>query len=191
MKVIAFNGSPHKRGNTYHSLKLACDEMNTRGIETEIVQVGGKPLRGCIDCGHCKNIMDHRCSIATDEMNDFIIKAIGAGGILIGSPVYFANMTPETKCLIDRLGRVTRNNGFLLKNKPGAAVVSARRSGETFTFSAINYLFQASQMPIVTSSHWNFMMAEGRNDWERDEEGLETMKLLGENMAWMLERFAD
>ena len=100
-------------------------------------------------------------------------------------------MTPETKCLIDRLGRVTRNNGFLLKNKPGAAVVSARRSGETFTFSAINYLFQASQMPIVTSSHWNFMMAEGRNDWERDEEGLETMKLLGENMAWMLERFAD
>ena len=188
MKVIAFNGSPHKNGNTYNSLRLVCNELESQGIETEIVQVGVKLLRGCVDCGHCAGIPDRRCSIVSDEMNDFIQKAIEADGMLIGSPVYFGNVTPEAKCLIDRMGRVTRNNGFLLKNKPGSAVVAARRSGETFAFAAINFFFQASQMPVVSSSHWGFMKGNGRDDWKEDEEGIETMKILGENMAWLLQK---
>ncbi len=188
MKVIAFNGSPKKEGNTYNSLKLVCDELNAQGIETEIVQIGGKLLHGCIDCGHCKTTKDKKCGITKDDMNSFIAKAIEADGILVGSPVYFGNLTTETKALIDRMGRVTRSNGFLLKNKVGSAVVAMRRAGSNFTFAAINYLFTISEMVVASSSYWNVIVAGGEGDWQKDTEGQGTMKDLGENMAFLLKK---
>ncbi|MEG1394075.1 MAG: flavodoxin family protein [Christensenellaceae bacterium] len=187
-KVVAFNGSPHQNGNTYNSLKLVCDALEKQGIHTEIVQVGGKLFQGCIDCGHCKNVKDQKCALDKDEMNDYIAKAIAADGILIGSPVYFGNMTPETKALIDRVGRVTRSNGFLLKNKVGAAVVAARRAGSNFTFAGINLLFTISQMVVASSSYWNFTMAAAQGDWEQDTEAQATMQTLGDNMSFLLKK---
>ncbi|MEA5001985.1 MAG: flavodoxin family protein [Christensenella sp.] len=190
MKVVAFNGSPRRDGNTYHSLKMVCDELNARGVDTQIVQVGGNLLYGCIDCRGCMRVHNNKCAIEKDKMNDFIAAAGAADGILIGSPVYFGNVTTETKALIDRLGRVTRENGFTLKNKPGAAVVTARRAGSNFTMAAINYLFTINQMPVVSSSYWNFTMACEKDEWKNDEEAAGTLKTLGENMAFMLDKFS-
>ncbi|WP_066648531.1 flavodoxin family protein [Christensenella timonensis] len=186
MNVVAFNGSPRRDGNTYHSLKMVCDELDARGIDTQIVQVGGNLLYGCLDCKECMRVHNNKCAIEKDKMNDFIAAANAADGILIGSPVYFGSMTTETKALIDRLGRITRENGFTLKNKPGAAVVTARRAGSNFTMAAINYLFTINQMPIVSSTYWNFTMAYEKGEWQKDEEAARTLKTLGENMAFML-----
>ncbi len=190
MKVVAFNGSPRKDGNTYHSLKMVCDELNAHGIDTHIVQVGGNLLYGCLDCRVCMHVHNNKCAIEKDKMNDFIAAANEADGILIGSPVYFGSMTTETKALIDRLGRITRENGYTLKNKPAAAVVAARRAGSNFTMAAINYLFTINQMPIVSSSYWNFTMACEKDEWKEDTEAAGTLKTLGENMAYMLDQFS-
>lgn len=187
MKVVAFNGSVHPQGNTYHSLKTVGETLQQHGIEMEIVQVGGKAIRGCVDCGHCKKVQDRKCGLTTDEMNDFISKAIEADGILVGSPVYFGSLTPETKALIDRLGRVARGNGFLLRHKPGAAVVVNRRAGGVLTYSEINLLFGINSMFIVGSSYWNLTVAGAAGEWENDAEGIGCFRELGENMAWFLQ----
>lgn len=191
MKVVAFNGSPHKKGNTYQSLLIVCDTLEKYGIDTEIIQVGGRLLQGCIDCRHCRNINDRRCGIASDDMNALIESALYADGLLIGSPVFYGNITPETKCLIDRLSRVARSNGYLLKRKPAAAVVTARRNGGAFAFSAINYLFHANQMIVPGSSNWNYVMAGDPGEWQDDGEGIQTLTNLGENMAWLIQKLSD
>lgn len=188
MKVAAFNGSPRSGGNPHHALETVCRALRAEGIETEIVQVGGQLLHGCIDCGYCSRVMDGKCAFKDDLMNSFIETAVNADGILIGSPVYFSNITPETKALIDRLGRVASRNGGLLKHKPGAAVVAVRRAGSNVAFSAINYLFGITEMFTVGSSYWNMTLARDLGDWEKDEEGIRTFETLGENMAWLLKK---
>jgi multimeric flavodoxin WrbA len=188
MKVVAFNGSPRPRGNTYSALRTVLDRLELAGIETELVQLGGKQLHGCTSCGRCRLNHDKRCVIDTDEMNDFIAKMIEADGIIIGSPVYFSNITPEVKALIDRSGFVSVSNGGLYKRKVGASVIAVRRAGSNFAYSAINFFFGISEMVVANSSYWNMTLSRDIGDYEHDAEGVKTMETLGDNMAWLLQK---
>ena len=136
MKALAINGSPRKQGNTYLSIKTITDILKNNGISCEIVHIGGKPVRGCVDCKRCQKTKNHRCAIK-DHLDEVIEKAIKADIIIIGSPVYFSNVTPEIKAFIDRGGRVFRANDFALKNKIGVSVSVARRSGKNSTISGL------------------------------------------------------
>jgi len=189
MKVVAFNGSPRVNGNTSQSIKIVLDELQKQGIETELIQLGGRKVFGCMACGKCKENKDKKCARQDDEMNTFIEKIFEADGLIIGSPVYFSNVSSEVKALIDRCGYVAKaNGGNLLKGKVGAAVVSARRAGATFTYSAINFFFGISEMIIPGSSYWNMTLALNPGDVQKDEEGINTFQTLGKNIAWLLKK---
>jgi len=188
MKVVAFNGSPRKEGNTFQSLKVVCDELAQAGIDTEIVQVGGKPIRGCTSCYCCFKNKNKQCVITEDELNDYVNKMIEADGIIIGSPVYFSNVSSETKAFIDRAGLVARANDYLFARKAGAAVVAVRRAGATFAFSAINFFFFIQQMMVPGSVYWNLGIGREPGEVQKDEEGIVTFKTLGRNMAWLLKK---
>ncbi len=188
MKVAAFNGSPKRDGNTARLLGYALEALEGAGHQTELVQVGGRPLRGCLACGKCFERQDRRCANDRDEMNGFIAKMIAADGILLGSPTYFADVTSEMKALIDRAGYVTRANGNLLGRKAGAAVVAMRRAGGIHAFDTINHFFLIGEMVVVGSSYWNLGVGLAAGDVDGDNEGIETMRTLGRNMAWVLSR---
>jgi multimeric flavodoxin WrbA len=190
MYVVAFNGSPRRNGNTATMLKLALAELEAAGVRTELVQLGGLHLRGCRACFGCVSKKDGRCAVRDDELNSLIEKMLDADGIIIGSPTYFADVTTEVKALIDRAGLVARVNGNLLRRKLGAAVVAVRRGGSIHAFDTINHLFTISEMIVVGSSYWNLGIGGGEGEVLEDEEGVETMKTLGRNMAWALERLA-
>lgn len=187
-KVIAFNCSPRKDGNTAILLKAALAEIAAAGHETELVQLAGKPLRGCTACMGCSKNKDRRCVLPDDGLNGYIEKMCAADGMLIGSPTYFADMTAEAKALIDRAGYVGLANGGLYRRKAGAAVVAVRRGGAVHVFDSINHFFTISQMIIPGASYWNFGMGRNIGEVEGDEEGMRTMKVLGENMAWLLSK---
>ena len=188
MKVVAFNGSPRKEGNTFQSLKVVCDELAQAGIDTEIVQVGGKSIRGCTSCYGCFKNKNRECVITEDDLNDYVRKMIEADGIIIGSPVYFSNVSSETKAFIDRAGLVARANDYLFARKAGAAVVAVRRAGATFAFSAINFFFFIQQMMVPGSVYWNLGIGREPGEVQKDEEGIVTFKTLGRNMAWLLKK---
>ncbi len=188
IKVVGFNGSPRARGNTYHSLQTVLEIMAAEGIEGEIVQLGGKKLGGCRACFGCIRNTDRRCAQTDDEMNFFIEKALAADGILIGTPVYFSNVSTEVKAFIDRCGMVAKANGDMLRGKAGAAVVSVRRAGATFAYSAVNFFFGISQMVIPCSNYWNVGIGLMPGDVLQDQEGVETFKTLGRNMSALLKR---
>ena len=188
MKVIAFNGSARKDGNTAILLKYVLAELDKEGIATELYQLAGKKIHGCIVCGQCRVKQDRRCAVNDDVANECIALMDAADGILIGSPVYFANMTPETKALIDRAGYVAMANGGMLKRKAGAAVVAVRRGGADHVFNSINQLFLISQMIVPGSSYWNMGFGREKGEVENDEEGIRTMQVLGQNMAWLLKK---
>ena len=191
MKVAAFNGSPKRDGNTARMLGYALAELEAAGIETELVQVGGRPLRGCIACGKCFERQDRRCTNDADAMNGFIETMIGADGILLGSPTYFSDVTSEMKALIDRAGYVTRANGNLLRRKVGAGVAVHRRAGAMHVFDTLNHFFLIAEMVVVGSSYWNIGVGRSPGDVDQDTEGVETMRTLGRNMAWAVERLAE
>ena len=189
MKVVAFNGSPRVNGNTAQSLKIVLAELEKEGIETEIVQLGGRKVFGCLACGKCRENKDNRCARKDDEMNTFIEKMEEADGIIIGSPTYFSNVSTEVKALIDRCGFVAKSNGgTLLKGKVGASVVSVRRAGSTFTYSAINFFFGIAEMIICSSNYWNMTLALNPGDVQKDAEGVQTFQVLGKNMAELLKK---
>lgn len=190
MKVTAFNGSPRKNGNTSLLIAHACEALNNEGIETEVIQVGGENLHGCIACYQCFSRRDKRCAVTDDIANDCIEKMLQSDGIIIGSPTYFAALTPETKALIDRCGMVSRANNDMLKRKAGAAVVAVRRAGAINVFDTINHFFGIGQMIIPASNYWNVGVGRNIGDVLQDEEGMKTMQVLGENMAWLLQRIA-
>jgi multimeric flavodoxin WrbA len=191
MKVTAFNGSPRTAGNTSILINHVFDELQKEGIETELVQVGGQLLHGCIACYQCFERKDLSCGLSDDCINSCIEKMIESDGIIIASPTYFAALTPETKSLIDRCGMVSRANGDLLKRKVGAAVVAERRSGAINVFDTINHFFTISQMIVPGSSYWNIGIGRNIGDVEQDEEGLNIMKVLGENMAWLMKKIEE
>ena len=189
LKVVAFNGSPRTNGNTMQSLKIVLAQLEKQGIETEIVQLGGRKVFGCLSCGKCAELQNHRCARQDDEMNTFIQKMEEADGILIGSPTYFSNVSTEVKALIDRCGFVAKaNGGTMYKGKVGAAVVAVRRAGSTFTYSAINFFFGISEITICTSSYWNMTLALEPGDVQKDAEGIQTFEVLGQNMAKLLKQ---
>jgi multimeric flavodoxin WrbA len=189
MKVVAFNGSPRVNGNTAQSLKVVLAELEKAGIETEIVQLGGRKVFGCLACGQCGENKDNRCARKDDEMNVFIQKIEESDGIIIGSPTYFSNVSSEVKALIDRCGYVAKSNGgTLLKGKVGSAVVSARRAGSTFTYSAINFFFGIAEMTICSSNYWNMTLSRDPGDVQKDSEGIQTFEILGQNMAKLLKQ---
>ncbi|AFQ45439.1 flavodoxin family protein [Desulfosporosinus meridiei] len=189
MKVIAFNGSPRGKGNTSQSIQIVLDELEKEGIETEMIQLGGRKVFGCLACGKCKETKDNRCARKDDDMNTFIQKIEEADGIIIGSPTYFSNVSTEVKALIDRCGYVSKSNGgALLKGKVGASVVSARRAGATFTYSAINFFFGIAEMIICSSNYWNLTLSRDPGDVQNDSEGIQTFQTLGQNMAKLLKQ---
>lgn len=188
MKVIAFNGSARKDGNTTILLKRVLQVLEAEGIETELVQLAGEKVRGCNACRTCYDTQNNRCIIEDDNVNLYIQKMLEADGIILGSPVYFSMMTPEMKTLIDRAGYVARANGDMFKRKVGAAVVAVRRAGALPTFDAINHFFLISQMIVPGSSYWNIGIGRKQGDVENDEEGMKTMDVLGKNMAWLLKK---
>jgi multimeric flavodoxin WrbA len=188
MKVYAFNGSPRKDGNTTILIHHVFRELEKEGLETELVQLSGKKIHGCIACYKCFENKDGRCSVKEDFANECIEKMIDADGIILGSPVYFADVTAEMKALIDRAGFVSLANGGLYRNKVGASVVALRRTGGIQTLDSMNHFFLAGQMVIVGRG-----IGIGRNigEVEKDEEGIQMVKTLGQRMAWLLKKLHD
>jgi multimeric flavodoxin WrbA len=191
IKVVAFNGSPRKNGNTSILIHTVFDVLTKQGIETELIQVGNKTVHGCTACGKCREITDRKCHIKNDLLNECIGKMIEADGIILGSPVYFADITPEMKALIDVSGYVSRGNGHLLSRKVGAGIVAVRRAGELHALNSMNNFFLINQMIIPGSSYWNLAIGGGIGDVLNDSEGIQTMKKLGENMAWLLKKIKE
>ena len=188
MKVVAFNGSPREDGNTSILLRYVMAELEAEGIETELVQVGGRAIAGCTACEECRRNLDRQCSVTDDILNECLDKMVAADGILLGSPTYFADLTAEMKALIDRAGYVARANGSLLRGKVGAAVVAVRRAGSVHVFDSINHFFLISEMVVPGATYWNLGIGRDKGDVNMDKEGVDTMKTLGRNMAWVLKR---
>ena len=188
MKVIAFNGSPRKDGNTATLIHYVFGELQKEGIKTELFHLAGKKIRGCMACYKCIQNKDQRCSVKDDILNECIEKMIEAEGIIFGSPTYFTDVSSEMKSLIDRAGLVAKVNGDMLKRKVGVAVVAVRRAGSIHVFDTLNHFFFINQMIVPGSSYWNMGFGLEKGEVEKDEEGILTMKVLGENMAWLLKR---
>jgi len=190
MKVLAINGSPRKGGNTEILLKAVLAPIEAAGIETEIYQIGGKLVHGCTGCRTCRESGEPVCIFKNDVMNEVVAKMIAADGIVIGSPVYFTDVTTEIKSLIDRAGYCTLGRR-LLRRKVGAAVAAVRRGGAVHTVDSINHFFMISEMIIPGSTYWNFGIGGPAGSVAEDAEGLKNMQNLGENIAWLLRQTAD
>lgn len=191
MKVVAFNGSARKDGNTAILVNHLFKELENEGIETELFQLAGKRIRGCIACFKCWEKKDERCAVKSDLLNEYISNMQGADGIVLASPTYFSDVTSEMKALIDRAGMVSRANGDMLKRKVGVGVVVHRRGGAIHTFDTLNHFFLIGQMIVPGASYWNFGVGREVGEVEKDKEGMSTMSQLGQNMAWLLKRLAD
>jgi multimeric flavodoxin WrbA len=188
MKVIAFNGSARKDGNTALLIREVFKQLEQEGIDTELVQLAGQKIQGCIACYRCFKAKDKRCAVNDDIVNACISKMIDADAIVLGSPTYFGGCSSQIKALIDRAGFVNRANDDLLKRKVGAAVVAVRRAGAMHAFDSLNHFFTIGQMIIVSSSYWNIGVGREAGEVGNDQEGLATMATLGKNMAWLLKK---
>lgn len=190
MKIIAINGSPRKGGNTETLLQAALLPLQEAGMETELIQIGGKPMRGCMACNQCGVHKNGRCVMDSDRFNEIMEKICAADAVLLGSPTYFADVTAEMKALIDRAGYVSMNNGGLFRRKVGAAVVTHCRAGAIQAFDTMNHLFQITGMITPGSTGWNIGLGLEKGDTEKDTDGLANMKDLGETMTWLLKAIA-
>ncbi|HJV65337.1 MAG TPA: flavodoxin family protein [Geomonas sp.] len=190
MKVVAFNGSPHGEGNTWHALKMVTAELEREGIETEIVQVGNKAVRGCTACNMCAKNKNECCVLPGDPVNEWVQKMKEADGILIASPVHYAAMGGTMKSFLDRAFYVAGANGGLFRHKVGASVVAVRRSGGLPTFDQLNNYLMYSEMLVPTSNYWNVIHGTLPGEVAQDSEGVQIMRVLGKNMAWLLKLVA-
>jgi multimeric flavodoxin WrbA len=188
MKVIAFNGSARKDGNTAILINQVFSELEKQDIETEMIQLSSQKVRGCIACYKCFENKDQRCSVKNDIVNDCIEKMLQADGIILASPTYFADVSTELKALIDRAGLVAKANSDMFSRKVGASIVAVRRGGSVHAFDSMNHFFLISQMIIPGSCYWNMGFGLEIGDVEKDDEGLQTMRTLGQNMAWLLKK---
>ena len=186
MYVVAFNASPRPDGNTSRLIGYALEEIAKEGIKTELVHIGGKPIHGCIACMKCFENQDKSCALKKDIVNECIEKMILADGIIIGSPTYFSDITPEAKALIDRAGFVAIANGGLLSRKVGAGIAAVRRAGAVSALDSINHLFGISDMFTAGSTYWNLGVGLEPGDVDKDDEGIATMRRLGRNIAWFI-----
>jgi len=188
MKVVAINGSARKNGNTSILIEKVFEPLRKSAIECEQIQLAGHTVQGCRACYKCSSKKNKRCSFEGDIFNECIGKMMEADGIILGSPVYVTDVSSEMKAIIDRACLVSRSNGSFLKRKIGAAVMAVRRGGAIHAFDTMNHFFTISEMIVVGSSYWNFAFGRDIGDVNKDEEGMQTMKDLGENMAWLLKK---
>lgn len=186
MKVVAFNGSPKKNGNTYEAIKAVAEELKKENIDVEIVHVGNKVIRGCMACGGCARNMNEKCVMQNDEVNDWIQKMKEADGIILGSPVHYSAIAGTMKSFLDRAFYVTSVNNGMLRHKVGASVVAVRRSGGVPTFTQLNNYLNYSEMLMPTSNYWNVVHGTAPGEAVQDEEGMQIMRVLGKNMGWLL-----
>lgn len=185
MKVLLVNGGPHEKGCTYTALSEVSKTLNEEGIETEIFWIGVKPIAGCIACGKCKEL--GKC-VFNDTVNEFVEKAKEADGFIFGSPVHYAAASGAISSFMDRAFYSTGSSkqANIFRYKPAAAVVSARRAGTTSTYDQLNKYFGITEMPIISSRYWNMVHGSTPEDVLQDEEGMQTMRILGRNMAYYL-----
>jgi multimeric flavodoxin WrbA len=188
MKVLAINGSARRGGNTAMLINAAFEPLRAAGHDCELVELAAKDIRGCTACGKCREMADRRCHGRKDDGNEIITRMFDADALLLGSPTYFADITPELKAMIDRAGYVSRGNGSLFARKPGAAIVAVRRAGAIHALDSINHFFLIGEMIVVGSSYWNIGIGAAKGAVEEDAEGLETMHRLGENLAWTMHK---
>ena len=188
MKVLGINGSPREGGNTELLMRTVFGELEAAGVETELVRIGGRPFRGCVACRRCFENRDRRCVLEGDPLNELVAKMAEADGILLGSPVYYTDVTSEMKGFLDRAGLVSGANGGLFRRKAGAAVLAVRRGGATHAFDTLNHWLHMMQTYLVGASYWNMGYGMNPGDVAEDQEGMENMRVLGRNMAWLLER---
>lgn len=188
MKVVALNGSARKDGNTAILINLVFDELKKEGIKTELIQLAGNPIQGCIACYKCFKNKNRRCSVDKDMLNDIIEKMLQADGIILGSPTYFSDVSSGMRAFIERCGFVARANDYMFKYKVGAGVVAVRRAGAIPAFNSIMLFLHYMQMMIPGSSYWNIAIGRDPGEVLKDEEGVQTMKTLGQNMAWLLKK---
>lgn len=181
MKVLLFNGSARENGCTYLALREVARKLEAEGIQTEILQMGPRPVRDCIGCGRCKEM--GRCIFEDDMVNPWLEKAREADGFVFGSPVYFAHPSGHILSLMDRMFYA---DGSAFAHKPAAAVVTARRAGTTASLDVLQKHFTIAQMPVVSSTYWNMVFGPVPELVEQDQEGLQSMRNLAGNMAWML-----
>ncbi len=186
MKVLAFNGSPNKNGNTFRTISIIADKLKPHGIETEIVQVGAMNLSACIGCRACGKVQNFTCPVFKDELTEIIEKTKTADGIILSSPVYFSGVTGAMKSFLDRYFLVCGVNGALLRHKVGASVVTVRRTGGMPTYHTLNHYLEYSEMIVPTSNYWNVIHGNEPGEVTQDDEGVLAMELLGENMAWIM-----
>jgi multimeric flavodoxin WrbA len=188
MKVVAINGSPRREGNTSILIRYVFSELENVGIQTEIIQLAGTRIRGCMACFKCGENLNKKCAVKDDPINEYIEKMLSADGIILASPTYFTDVSAEMKALIDRTGMVAKQNDDMFRRKVGAAVIAVRRGGAVHAFDTINHFFFINQMVVPGSSYWNIGIGREPGTVEGDEEGIATMKTLGENMAWLLKK---
>ena len=188
IKVVAFNGSARPKGNTADLLARATAALEAEGVATETHSLAKETFRGCIGCMLCFENKNRRCAVESDSLNDYLAKMILADGILLGSPVYFADCSAIIKALVERCGMVARANDNFLKRKVGAAVAAVRRAGAIHTIDSLQHFFTIGEMIIAGSSYWNVGIGREPHKVLEDEEGLETMDTLGRNMAWLLKK---
>lgn len=180
MKVVAINGSPRPKGNTYHALEVVCKELNKEGIETKILQVGSMKINGCISCGRCK---DGYCVYNDDILNNMIDEIYEADGVLLGSPVYYSGISGTMKCFLDRLFYASHGR---MRLKVGASIAVPRRSGGMPAFDQLNYYFLISEMLVVSSYYWNVVHGGKPGEVLEDSEGISVLKNLAGNMGWVI-----
>jgi len=188
MKVVAFCGSGRKESNTKLLLETVLKPLIDAGADTEIIELAGNEIRGCMACYVCFLEKNGTCVLKKDIVNNCIAKMAAADAILLGSPAYFGDVSSEMKALIDRSGMVSQANGDLYRRKLGAAVVAVARSGALHAFDTINHFFLANQMIVVGSNSWNIGIGPEKGEVVDDEEGMKTMRQLGENMSWLLKK---
>lgn len=190
-KMLAFNGSPNRNGNTFIALNIVTNELNRNGIETEIIQIGGTNIKPCLGCRKCIEIKDQTCILKTDAINTYIKLMKEADGFIIGSPVYTSNVTSETKAFIDRTTFVAKANDMMFQGKIGAPVVVATKAGANFAYAAINFMFGISGMASIGSSYWNSAYGKFPGDILNDEEGVSSLINLGTNITTFLNNKID
>ncbi len=182
MKVLLINGSPHEHGCTYTALSEAAGQLNKNGVDTEILWLGTDPIRSCLGCSGCAKLKN-RCVFGGDVLETAQEKLESCDGIIVGSPVHYAGASGQ---VVSFLGRLFYSSSAMLQNKPAAAVVSCRRGGASAAYETLNKFFQMSNMPVVTSQYWNQVHGNTAEEVMQDVEGLQTMRTLADNMAWLL-----
>ena len=185
MKVLLINGSAHKQGNTFLALSEVAKTLEKNGVEAEIVQLGNKPVRGCIACGQCKMKQLDRCVFDDDVCNRIVEKLDEADALIVGAPVYYGQPNGAVMAVMQR---VFFSAGAKVENKPAAAVTICRRGGATAAFQTLNMMFQMKNMPVVTSQYWNIAYGLMPGQATQDLEGMQTMRTLALNMAWLLKK---